>query len=757
MRGQVMRAEGQRRVRLVARALLFGLAHLTLATGVAAADPCYQDPSGRIVTRRRPGYVEVPCPGAATPPGTPPPPAAPPAPSAPPPPAPAAPETGPSRRAAPRRRGAPPRAPAGQPPAPSGPPASIPPGQPYETAPLPPGYPPPGPPGYPPPDGQPGYPPAPPAYPPQPAPPGYPSQPAPPGYPPQPAQPGYPPSQPLPPAPAQPAYPPPPPSGQPAYPPPGAPTAGPSRIPRPALTDYVAAVPVPDRWRIVETLGLEEHWYDPYNRNVLKADRPFTGEWFFNLGVVSDSVLELRELPTPVGGATTQDPSSLDTFGGPRQGVAVQNLAAEFVLYKGDTVFRPPNVEFRFTPVFNYTYARIEELGGLKADPREGRTRSSSFLGIQAAFLDFHLRNASERFDFDSLRLGIQPFSADFRGFLFQDNQLGVRLFGTRANNTFQYNLAYFRRLEKDSNSGLNDLLVKPRRDDVVVGNIYLQDTPVDGFTSQLTVLYNRNREGDEIYYDKNDVIQRPASLGREAARNYDVVYGGYNGDGHFGWLNLTASVYYALGRESAGTFVPAETRISALFGALEASVDFDWIRWRLSGLYGSGDEDPFDDRATGFDAVLENPQFAGADTSYWIRQAVPLIGGGKVALSSRNGVLASLRSSKDEGQSNFTNPGIILGGLGFDLDLLPSLRLSGNGNALFFDKTAVIEVARNQGPVPKLIGYDLSAALTWRPLMSQNIVVRVSYATLLAGGGAKALFPEAHPQYLLFNLLLAY
>ena len=47
-----------------------------------------------------------------------------------------------------------------------------------------------------------------------------------------------------------------------------------------------------------------------------------------------------------------------------------------------------------------------------------------------------------------------------------------------------------------------------------------------------------------------------------------------------------------------------------------------------LSFLYGSGDKNPFDHKATGFDAIQENPQFAGGDTSYWISQAVPLVGG---------------------------------------------------------------------------------------------------------------------------------
>ncbi len=536
-----------------------------------------------------------------------------------------------------------------------------------------------------------------------------------------------------------------------------APPASVSPIPRPSVKDYVASVPVPDRWRIVDSLGYRDNLWDPYNRNVLKADRPVHGEWFFNLGLIGDSVYELRDLPTPVGGASSGVPGQNDVFGSADQWVFSQNVAAELVYYKGDTVFRPPDYEFRFTPVFNYNYVSLEEILGVNADPRRGRTRSDEHLGIQAAFIDVHLRNVSDNFDFDSVRAGIQPFSSDFRGFLFQDNQLGVRLFGTRRNNVFQYNLAWFRRLEKDTNSGLNDLGQRLRDDDVVVANLYWQDMPVKGFVSQATVIHNRNREGGDFYFNKNGFIERPSSLGRETPRDYDVTYLGYNGDGHFGRFNLTTSLYYALGEEKPGTFVARDVDVSALFAALEFSVDFNWLRTRLSFAYGSGDDDPFDDRATGFDAIFENPQFAGADTSYWIRQAVPLVGGGRVVLAGRNALLNSLRSSKEEGQSNFTNPGIALAGLGVDADLLPTLRVSLNVNSLYFAEPDVLEAARNQGGIDRHIGEDVSASITWRPLMSQNIVLRASYARLIAGEGFDALFPDEDPGYFLLNALFAY
>jgi hypothetical protein len=530
-----------------------------------------------------------------------------------------------------------------------------------------------------------------------------------------------------------------------------------SPVPQPGLTDYVESVPVPDRWRIVDSLpGYRKNILDPYHRNTLKADAPVYKDWFFNLGLFSDSLYEMRDLPAAVGGSSTRNPGENDLFGRQRQNFVSQMVGAEFVYYKGDTVFKPPEWEFRFTPVVDFNYLSAAEVQEVNVNPNRGTTRSQGFVGIQAAFADKHLRNVSERFDFDSLRVGIQPISSDFRGFLFQDNQLGVRLFGTRANNVYQYNIAYFRLLEKEVNSGLNDLQQAPRHNDVFLMNLYRQDLPVPGYTSQATVVYNRDREARSEYYDTNGFIERPASLGIEQLRDYDVVYLGYNGDGHFGRWNLTTSVYYATGHESRGTFEFARDTISAWFGAFELSRDFDWIRPRLSFLYGSGDKNPFDKKATGFDSIVENPQFAGADTSYWIRQAVPLVGGGGVTLSGRNGVLNDLRAGPDS-QSNFTNPGVVLAGIGADMDILPTLRMSLNCNDLSFVYPEVIQVARNQGGIGKHIGEDLSVSLVYRPLMSQNIVLRTSYAKLLTASGYGRLFPDTKPGYFLLNVVFAY
>lgn len=512
-----------------------------------------------------------------------------------------------------------------------------------------------------------------------------------------------------------------------------------------------------DRWFLTQRLGITDYpWWDPYNQNTLKADRPVFGDWFFNTLLVSDTVYEPRSLPTPVAPQGEDDPGNADLIGDPDQTLFAQTLAASFVLYRGDTTFMPPDWEFRFTPVYNFNRAEVEQNRAVRINPAEGRTRNDDFFAIQELFVDYHIRDVSPQYDFESVRVGIQPFNVDFRGFLFRDQQLGVRLFGNRNNNIFLYNLAWFRRLEKDTNSELNDIGQSLRRDDIFVANLYWQDFPRRGFTSEAVLLYNRNTEGEDApYFNNNDFIERPASIGLEKARSYDVVYLGLNGEGHFGRLNVSATNYLAVGSADRGVFVDRGTDISAFFAAYEFSIDFDWRRVRLSALYASGDDDPYDDAETGFDAIFENPLFAGADTSFWVRQNVPLIGGGVVTLSGRNGILNSLRSSKAQGQSNFTNPGLILLGLGADLDISPQWRISTNINQLAFADTAVLEAARQQSGIDAMIGTDASVSAIWRPFFTQNIVFRASAAALVPGKGYEELYGDEVAYSMLFNLTL--
>jgi hypothetical protein len=546
--------------------------------------------------------------------------------------------------------------------------------------------------------------------------------------------------------------------GHPYEPPPEFTIQNPNGVPPAPIDQAGSFLPVPNRWRIMESLGYTFPWYDPYNQNIWKGDKPIDGkDHFLSLNFISDSVLQPRSVPTPVGPQSPSEPGQNDVLGRIDQVVFNQTIIASADYYKGDTTFKPPEYEFKATLALNYNRIDVQQVRATQIDPRLGENRDDGFLGVQELFFLKDLRTLDERFDFDEVRIGIQPFSSDFRGFLFQDSEPGVRFFGNRDNNRWQYNLAYFRPLEKDLNSGLNDVTKAPRHEDIVIFNVYRQDLPIQGFTSQGIILLDHNR--DTKFYDSDGFLERPAAAGLEQLRRFDVAYIGYNGDGHIGRVNLTAALYGVFGHQDHSLFVEKSDQVRAGFAAAEASMDFDWIRPRLSVAYASGDKNPYDNKSTGFDSVFENPIFAGADTSYWISQAIPLIGGGGVVLHGGNSLIPDLRSSKEQGQSNYDNPGLRLIGIGSDFDLTPKNRLSANVNELWFDNTAVLEALRAASPIDRSIGTDASIAWIYRPFFSQNIVVRLSGAVLLPGTGFKNLYGTDHSQYysVLANVVLTY
>lgn len=535
---------------------------------------------------------------------------------------------------------------------------------------------------------------------------------------------------------------------------------GPDRRPGARLgePDY-SWIAVPDRWRIVEDIGVKERWWDPYHQNTLKGDRPVFGtqDWFVRLDLLSDTVFEARNVPVPAGiAATSSDCTRNDIYGCGNQLAIQQNWIASLSLIKGDTAFKPPDWEFRVTGVANVNQVWVEEAGLVNQDPADGKERFDWQPSLLELFADKHLWNKSDRYDFDSLRVGIQNFNADFRGFLFIDNNPGVRLFGNFWNNRLQYNLAWFRRLEKDTNSGV-PILVDFREDDVVVANVYYQDFPVLGFTLQAVAAYNANREADDRHTNRNGFRERPAPFGAARGSEYDIGYLGLNGDGHVDRFNLSFSGYWAFGKQKNNWIADRDVEVSAFLAAAEGSVDFDWYRIKLFGLFQSGDDDPDDNHGAGFDAIFENPNFAGAATSYWVRQNVPFVFGGGVTLSAGNGILNTLRTSKNEGQSSFVNPGLGLVGVGADFDLLPELRVLANVSWLNFVHTEPLEYLRVQPGISNEIGWDLSAAVIYRPLFIENVVVNASFATLLPGTGFRDLYPDDFYYSALLNVVLRY
>ena len=131
---------------------------------------------------------------------------------------------------------------------------------------------------------------------------------------------------------------------------------------------------------------------DPSHPNVLAGGkRPgFLGgdDWFFSLGLTSDTVIAPRTFPIPVGVQTTARPGSLDTFGRSGSLVLAQTFIASASLLKGSTAFKPPEIEYKVSLAFNVNHVRVPERRVLVVEPAEGNHRTDGFLGLQGVLVD---------------------------------------------------------------------------------------------------------------------------------------------------------------------------------------------------------------------------------------------------------------------------------------------------------------------------------------------------------------------------------
>ncbi|MGQ0761122.1 MAG: carboxypeptidase-like regulatory domain-containing protein [Acidobacteriota bacterium] len=481
-------------------------------------------------------------------------------------------------------------------------------------------------------------------------------------------------------------------------------------------------------------------WYDPYNLNWLKGDYPIIGnKVFMILSAVSSSFVELSRTPKP-SDASSARPGSPEFFGKPEQLAVNQVFQFSFEIFHGDSTFRPRDWAIKISPTFSLpNYLNARETGVVNIDVRRGTNRTDTHFSLEEAFAEVKLTDVNENFDFVSARVGIQPFVSDFRGFIFSDNNLGARVFGSFDNNRFQFNAAYFAQLEKDTNSGLNRF--DRRQQNVYVANIFRQDFIRKGYTIQASALFNDDRRS--IKYDRNGFLVRPALIGDVRPHAIKVGYIGVNGDGHLGRLNLTNSYYYAFGRDERNPIAGRPVHISSHMVAVETSIDVDYLRFRGSVFWAQGDKNPTDDQANGFDAILDDPNFVGGQFSFWNRNGIRLTQTG-VGLVQPNSLLPSLRSSKIEGQSNFVNPGIFIYNAGVDVEVTQRIKAVFNANYLRFHRTEPLEYVLFQNRIRHDIGWDLSLGVAYRPLLINNLTMTFGAATLKPGTGFRDIYTDA-------------
>ena len=524
-------------------------------------------------------------------------------------------------------------------------------------------------------------------------------------------------------------------------------------------------IPIPDRWRIGfpewnrYSLGVPGeypyrigHWWDPYDQNVLKGDYPIIGDHtFLDLTGVSDTDWEFKRLPV-ASGVSTQTPNSPNFFGSGDENSVQQNFIFSFDLFHGDAGFKPVDWEFKFTPVFNVNYLDTDERGIVNVNPADGTTRTNGHIAVQEAFISYKLADLSPYYDFLSVTAGIQGFTSDFRGFIFSDNDPGVRLFGNFESNRDQWNIAYFRPLEKDTNSGLNTIFVG-RDQNIGLANFTRQDFIFQGYNMQLDFAYNN--DNGHILYNDNGFLVRPSLIGTVRPHAVDTTYLGCTSDGHIGPINVSHAFYEAFGHDGFNNIAGHKVNINAQMAALELSYDHDWLRFRGSFFYASGSGNPHGHTATGFDTIQDNPNFAGVPFSYFDRVGIGL-SGTQVPLINPMSLVPDLRD-KLQGQANFVNPGILQYNTGLDAKITPELTAFLNLSYIQFDKVAVLESILHQNNLGHDVGFDYSIAFRYRPLLIDNVIFTGGFSVLTPSSGFRDIYQAKTLFSSFMNLTLTY
>src|SRR5690606_15174925 len=149
-------------------------------------------------------------------------------------------------------------------------------------------------------------------------------------------------------------------------------------------------------------------------------------------------------------GVSAANSGNSDFFGESRSQMFVSNYALDFLLFRGETVFKPVEWALRVRPVFNVNRVDFHEAGIVSPNPggpgagnggapvdntgvenpddiggiigggttpgklaRGATLRTRDYLALQEAFFELHLADLSANYDFLTIKVGNQTFNSD--------------------------------------------------------------------------------------------------------------------------------------------------------------------------------------------------------------------------------------------------------------------------------------------------------------------------------------------------------
>jgi len=465
-----------------------------------------------------------------------------------------------------------------------------------------------------------------------------------------------------------------------------------------------------DRFRLPEGYSLRY----PRERMPWRGDVPLFDRLFVTPILVSDTLYKSRknlDFRPRLGGDFTE----------------TNQFSRQILFYgaeikDGDDVFDPARWRLRAVGAWQYD----RDLNAL-----EGNT-SDTDAALQEAFGDLRLFEIGKNLDLTFLRAGLQVFQSDFHGLVLFDNIAGGRVFGEIDRNRWRYDLVAASRVFKDARTGLVEF--NDNREQMAYLARLTRDDLIPGWNAELSFAYNSDKFN----------------------RNLDVGYASLTFNGNLGRLGFNPAVHLAAGKDDRNPFAGRSVDILAALFVLDMAYTFDaadWLTWRLSYAHATGDSDPTDSRASGFDSINDTTvNLFGGPASYFVGENIKL---GNTDLVRGNSFLPSLRGGN--ATSNFVNPGIHAVGTGFEAQLSHRVFAFVNTNYYRFANTQVLEqlVGRR---VDKSIGVEGNTGFFFRPFLDEVVIVGVALSYLKPDSGLRDLFGTDESVYSVsVNLKLAF
>lgn len=293
-------------------------------------------------------------------------------------------------------------------------------------------------------------------------------------------------------------------------------------------------------------------------------------------------------------------------------------------------------------------------------------------VSFEEAWLEAKLFDTPNR-----LRVGLQEYKSDFLGLIYNDNDLGVRLYG--ENEKLKWNLSYFYKTEHDAVSELFDPTYADQ--DVFIATLQFDVGTVSVIPS---VHYNRDRRDD---------------------RELDVAYLGLAHYGMVGPFATTSAFYYAFGDDDNSVMNPARDQdISAFHIVADAGYPIGKFTPHVGVFYTSGDDDPTDGDARGFDSIYDT-------ISVWGDNGIIIddrINAGTLTVLRNNSAIPSLRDFDES--ANFINPGVLAFNFGLVTDWTDKFATDMNLTYFEWDETDVL------GPgIGEHVGWEANVSGTYK------------------------------------------